>query len=328
MPFAARASSHWLPALLVLGVFLSCGRPDAARRAPPAPDSSTRAAASAAVTPPPDSAAASHRGNAIILVRVIDSVRAPESVAIGPDGRYYVSSFGETSENRDGAVYAIDANSGAKTVYAGGLLDPCGIAFQGDTLWVADRNGVLRVTPNGRVKMIVPVKRFPHRIYFLNDIAIDRDGSVLVTDTGDDKTKTGGGVYRIHSDGRVSLVHGSLAAIGDANGILLGQDGALYAVGYRTGRLMRRDTTGSWHRVATGLGGPDRLAFDANGRLFVTDNVGGVLYMLTGLDSGTVAKPVAEGLRAPADLIVDQARSLLVVPENDGNRISFYKLPR
>jgi hypothetical protein len=40
------------------------------------------------------------------------------------------------------------------------------------------------------------------------------------------------------------------------------------------------------------------------------------------------AKPIklTSGLKAPADLVVDHQRGLLLVPENSGNRLSVFKL--
>ncbi|MFL5471134.1 MAG: hypothetical protein ACJ8AM_02150, partial [Gemmatimonadales bacterium] len=43
----------------------------------------------------------SHLG---VPVRVIDSIPGPESVAVGPDGSWYVSAFGKFDNGLDGAV--------------------------------------------------------------------------------------------------------------------------------------------------------------------------------------------------------------------------------
>jgi glucose/arabinose dehydrogenase len=262
-----------------------------------------------------------------VLVRVIDSLRAPESVAIGPDGRYYVSTWGAFGDGPDGAVMVIDPSSGKKSVYVSGLLDPCGIAFAGDTLWIADRNGVLRATGGGPAVMVAPISRFPRHTYFLNDIAIDRDGSVLVSDTGDEKKKVGGGVYRVHRSGHVTLVSGSESAVWDANGIVVGHDGSMWVAGYHTGGVAQRDAQGRWHHWAEGFGGPDGIAL-AGGRIFITDNKGGTLWMAADSTPGASSRRVlATGLKGPADLVVDSARARLLVPENGGNRLSLYKLP-
>jgi hypothetical protein len=79
-------------------------------------------------------------------LRVIDSIPAPESVTIGPDRAWYVSSFGKFGVKGDGAVIRIDPEKGTRELFATGLDDPCGLVFAGGTLWVADRSGVYRVS--------------------------------------------------------------------------------------------------------------------------------------------------------------------------------------
>src|SRR5919109_5084626 len=69
--------------------------------------------------------------------RTIDSIPAPESVTVGPDGAWYVSSFGKFDTKGDGAVYRVDPDKGTPARFVTGLDDPCGVVFLGDTLWVA-----------------------------------------------------------------------------------------------------------------------------------------------------------------------------------------------
>ena len=93
-------------------------------------------------------------------LRIIDSIPGPESVAIGPDGAWYVSSFGKFDNGADGAVYRVDPEKGTRKVYAPGLKDPCGLVFLGKTLWAADRDGVYRVTP-GKAELVYSARSFP-----------------------------------------------------------------------------------------------------------------------------------------------------------------------
>src|SRR5215213_11923121 len=88
-------------------------------------------------------------------VRVIDSIPGPESVAVGPDGAWYVSAFGKFDNGSDGAVYRVNPDNGSRELFATGLEDPCGVLFAGSTLWVADRKGVYRVT-RGKAELVFP----------------------------------------------------------------------------------------------------------------------------------------------------------------------------
>ncbi|HEX6434761.1 MAG TPA: hypothetical protein VFZ87_10990, partial [Gemmatimonadales bacterium] len=116
--------------------------------------------------------------------RVVGAIPGPESVVVGPDSAWYVSSFGKFDNGADGAVYRVDPNQGTREIYADKLEDPCGVAFVGNTLWVADRKGVYRVT-KGKVELVYPAKVFPRELHFLNDLAVGRNGALYVSDTGD-----------------------------------------------------------------------------------------------------------------------------------------------
>src|SRR5919109_1380915 len=128
--------------------------------------------------------------------RTIDSIPAPESVTVGPDGAWYVSSFGKFDTKGDGAVYRVDPDKGTREQYAGGLDDPCGLAFLGNTLWAADRGGVYRVT-RGKVELVYPAKDFPRPLHFLNDLAGGGGGTLYVSDTGDSTAAGHGAVFTL-----------------------------------------------------------------------------------------------------------------------------------
>jgi hypothetical protein len=87
------------------------------------------------------------------------------------------------------------------------------------------------------------------------------------------------------------------------------------------------DGHGGWRALAKGLGSPDGI--DAAGRnaFYISDNVGGDLFLVPRRPGG---KPITltRGLKSPADLVVDQHRGVLIVPENSGNRLSVYRLDR
>jgi gluconolactonase len=260
-------------------------------------------------------------------LRTIDSIPAPESVAVGPDGAWYVSSFGKFDNGADGAIYRVDPERGTREIYARGLEDPCGVVFLGETLWVADRKGVYRIQGQ-KPELVFPAASFPRPLHFLNDLAAGPGGTLYVSDTGDSTASGRGAVFILRPGSRPSVLPGSdtVRAQSSANGLLVGLGDTLYLVGYRTGVLSLRDGRGAWHEVARGLGSPDGIAF-APGRtgFYVSDNVGGNLYLVP-RSSGAGAVRLTSGLKAPADLIVDQRRRWLVIPENDGNRLSIYPL--
>lgn len=256
-------------------------------------------------------------------LRVIDSIPAPESVAVGPDGAWYVSSFGKFGTKGDGAVYRVDPEKGTREVFAPGLDDPCGLLLLGNTLWVADREGVYRVT-RGRVERVYASKDFPRKLHFLNDLAPGKGGAFYVSDTGDSTVAGHGAVFVLAPGERPTVLPGSDTAQFSANGLLPGNGDTLYVVGYRTGVLSVTDGHGAWREISKGLGSPDGIDAAGKDGFYVSDNVGGDLFLVPRA-SGKPVK-LTSGLKSPADLVVDHRRGLLIVPENSGNRLSVYRV--
>jgi gluconolactonase len=261
-------------------------------------------------------------------VWVIDSIPAPESVAVGPDGAWYVSSFGKFDNGADGAVYRVDPDKGTKEIYAGGLEDPCGLLFVGSTLWAADRKGVYRVS-RGKVELVYPARSFPRPLHFLNDLAAGPGGTLYVSDTGD-STAAGHGAVFVLAPGapgkRPTVLPGSdtVRAQSSSNGLFTARHGSLFIVGYRTGVLSMTDGRGAWKELAGGLGSPDGIEAASGDDFYVSDNVGGKLFLVPRAP-GREPVIIASGLMAPADLVIDHNRRMLVVPENAGNRLSVYR---
>ncbi|MFL5473534.1 MAG: SMP-30/gluconolactonase/LRE family protein, partial [Gemmatimonadales bacterium] len=235
------------------------------------------------------------------------------------------SAFGKFDNGLDGAVYRVDPDKGAREIYAGGLEDPCGVVFVGSTLWVADRKGVYRVT-RGKAELVYPARSFPRPLHFLNDLAAGLGGSLYVSDTGDSTAAGHGAVFRLVPGKPPTVVPGSdtVRAQSSVNGLFPGRGDTLYTVGYRTGVLSITDGKGGWRELARGLGSPDGIDAASGAAFYISDNVGGDLF----LAQRQPGKPVKimGGLKAPADLVVDRARGLLVVPENDGNRLTIYRI--
>jgi gluconolactonase len=258
--------------------------------------------------------------------RVIDSIPGPESIAVGPDGAWYVSAFGKFDNKADGAIYRVDPDKGTTQLYAGGLEDPCGVIFVGNTLWVADRQGVYRVT-RGKVELVYPARSFPRTLHFLNDLSVGRGGELYVSDTGDSTAAGHGAVFRLTPGQRPSLVPGSdtVRAQSSVNGLFTGRADSLYTVGYRTGVLSVTDGRGGWKELARGLGAPDGIEASGDNAFYISDNVGGDLFLVERRGSAPPEK-VAQGLGAPADLVVDHQRRVLVIPENSANRLAVYQL--
>lgn len=259
-------------------------------------------------------------------VHVLRDLPIPESAALGPDGRYYVSVMGEFGVAGDGRIVAVDPETWAVTTVAEGLDDPKGLAFLGDTLYVTDRTVVRAVSRRGAVRVFVAAEAFPRTPKFLNDLDADAAGNLYVSDSGEFEAADGV-VYRIDRRGRPEVL---LAADGapsaSPNGVLVDGAGNLWVVDLHTGDLLRRSPEGVVEKVAGGFGGGDGLAFGPAGDLYVSDFRGGRILRVTLSESGVRADLVARLPRA-ADIGIDSARRRLLVPQLQENTVTVLALP-
>jgi glucose/arabinose dehydrogenase len=240
-------------------------------------------------------------------------MKNPESVAIGPDGKPYVTVIGEFDKPGDGSVVRIE--DGKAVPFAEGLDDPKGLVFFKDAFYVADRDKVLRIdAKTGKAAVYAGPEAFPAKPQFLNDVEVDAKGVLYVSDSGDLKGGAGA-VYRIDLKRKVTtFVDASHPAIKTPNGLAL--DGAhfLLVADFTTGRLHRfRLADGAATLVAEGFGGGDGVVFDKYGRLFVTDWKGGRAFTIRRPGESPVL--LTGELQAAADCCLDAAGKNLLIPD-------------
>jgi gluconolactonase len=156
---------------------------------------------------------------------------------------------------------------------------PAGLAFHPDgSLWVADEgddiHGILRITPDGAGAVVVNSYN-GSPLNGANDLVFDRNGLLYFSDPWGSNAETLiGGFYRYYPDGRLEQIDSGLAF---PNGVALNRDeSAVYLAETYRNRILRYpiDSDGgigpAEHWADTALpSGPDGMAFDAEGRLFV-----------------------------------------------------------
>jgi len=111
-----------------------------------------------------------------------------------------------------------------------------------------------------------------------NDIAIAADGTVYFTDPDYQKAAAPGGqnvtgIYRVGTDGKVTLVDGSRR---NPNGIALSPGGDLLYANAGDGKLLaypiRAGVPGPGRTLIDGLDGPDGMTVDCLGNLYITEH--------------------------------------------------------
>jgi DNA-binding beta-propeller fold protein YncE len=205
------------------------------------------------------------------------------------------------------------------------LNAPKGMAIVGGTLWVADIDHVRKFDlatgkPAGEVKL--------DGAAFLNDVAAAPDGSIVVSDTGVDKTFASTGadaIYRIAADGKVTPVIKD-KALGSPNGVHVTADGTIWVATFGSGELYAIDPAGAKQPgqklpkgQLDGIGRPAR-------RRPAGDVVGGAARS-TGGKPGGEWKAIAENLKAPADLGYDSKRGWMLVPLFTDNGVHAAAVP-
>jgi len=245
----------------------------------------------------------------------------PESVALNRYGRAFVSEMGERNKPGDGRILALD-DSGKATPFATGLDDPRGIAWWNEFLFVADVDKVWRIDAQGKANVLAPKDKFPRPPALLNDVAVDPDGVVYVSDSGN-RGDNVGAVFRIPPRGPITVV-ADVKKIPDLkrpNGLALDGVSFLLLIDQESGKLFRvKIADGSAETIADGLAGGDGLTFDPYGRLFISSWNQGKVW---GVDKpGDKPVLMAEGFQSAADICMDQSGRFILVPDMKAGTVS------
>ena len=166
---------------------------------------------------------------------------------------------------------------------SGGI--PAGLAFHRDgSLYLADEgdqiHGVMRITPDAQATILV--NRYEGQpLNGANDLVFDRIGVLYFSDPwGSSVDRPIGGFYRFFPDGRLERIDHGLAF---PNGVAINADGsAVFLAETSRNRILRypigEDGSIGKREVfatVTGEPGPDGMAFDAAGDLYVAFFNGG-----------------------------------------------------
>ncbi len=249
---------------------------------------------------------------------IATGLKNPESVAVGFKNRVFVTEIGESGKDGDGRV--LEIVDGKLVPFAVGLNDPKGMVIFQKWMYVADNNRVVKIDGTGKVDVLAAKEAFPTVPLFLNDIAADEKGNLVVSDSG--RKSEGGAVYRIDPKGKVSLLadakkHGWKMP----NGLLF--DGASFVLmtDFVTGELWRvAMADGSATKIAEGFKGGDGLAWDHFGRLYISSWTQGKMWVIA--RPGEKAVEIPAKWQSAADICLDPTGRFLLVPDMRGGTVS------
>jgi sugar lactone lactonase YvrE len=263
--------------------------------------------------------------------QIITGLKQPESVAIGPDGKVYISETGEYEKANDGYISVLE--DGKLRRFASGLDDPHGIKWYRNHLFVSDNMGMVwRIDSQGKAERFVDATDFPRKVTNFNDLEIDDEGNLYLSDSGD-WDGGGGAIYRITPDKQITSVitQDDDVRVVSPNGLLIDGDRVL-EVDYTTGILFRVDLKAkALEKIIGGLGASDGLVRDSSGRLLVTDFAGHRVFMLSNPNAKSPEKPkeiTVSGIESAADLAISPDGKSLLIPDMSGGKLAILPMPR
>jgi glucose/arabinose dehydrogenase len=241
---------------------------------------------------------------------LLQGLKNPTAVAVGTDGKVYVTVCGEIDKDGDGAVLRVE--DGKAVPFATGLDEPRGlVAFQ-EWLFVTDKQRVWRINRQGKAEVFAAAKAFPSPPQSLRGIDADEEGKLYVAD--------GSGIYRIGPRGAVTLVSDAkrAPALKAPAGLVMDGLSFLLVLDATSGELSRiKIADGTAEKVADGFGEGSGLTWDKYGRLYLADAKAGRILAIPRPGEQPVA--VASGLGAVAGIAVDPTgKQLLVVDTKAG----------
>ncbi len=257
----------------------------------------------------------------------ITGLKTPESVVQAKDGRIFISEINEMGKDGDGQITVVDS-AGKTSVFAKGLDDPKGLAIIGDHLFVADKNKIIKITPDGQTSVFAATEAFSVTPQFFNDLEADPQGNLYVSDSGDIMgTGKGGIIYKIDANGQVKLLIDGKQdeRVMAPNGLLADDTGdVLIYVDFTSGVLYTyNQKTQALTDIAEGFGGGDGVVHHSNGTMYVSDWKNGKVFSVDTKGDVTLLK---EGYQSAADIAITKDEAYLMVPDMKAGELDFIPL--
>ncbi len=248
----------------------------------------------------------------------------------------FVSGFDTTEGpafDREGDLYFVNSSTstilrrradGSVEEFANTSGIPAGLAFHRDgSLYVADEgdaiHGILRIAADGTIETIVDHYQ-GQPMNGANDLAFDANGVLYFSDPWkSSKENPIGGFYRYSPDGELEQIDRGLAF---PNGVAINADGSAVFLAETYQRRILRYQVGAGKLLGKrevfaaleGPVGPDGMAFDVAGNLYVAYHGGGRVDVID--RSGQVVDTIPVPGELPTNVAFGGPnRSMLVVTE-------------
>jgi sugar lactone lactonase YvrE len=198
--------------------------------------------------------------NTHLGIQIADSLHPVSNPAVDSEGNIFTTFSGSRGQKSPVSLYKIDTSFTSKP-FVSDLMNPTGLAFDHNgLLYVSSRHDgvVFQVTPTGNMSVYV------EGMGVATGIAFDEEQNLYVGDRS-------GTVFKI-GQSRQIYVFATLEPSIAAYHLAFGPEGYLYVSGPTTSSydcVQRISHAGEVETFYRGLGRPQGLAFDAEGRLYV-----------------------------------------------------------
>ena len=199
-------------------------------------------------------------------IQIADNLYPVGNPAVDSYGNIYVTFSGSRGQKTPVSVYKIDLNYTPKP-FASDVMNATGLAFDTEgILYVSSRHDgtVFQITPMGSISVYV------EGMGIATGLAFDKEENLYVGDRS-------GTIFKI-SRSRQIYVFATLESSIAAYHMAFGTDGYLYVTGPTTSSfdsVYRISPSGEVEPYYRGLGRPQGVAFDDEGRLYVAASLGG-----------------------------------------------------
>jgi sugar lactone lactonase YvrE len=201
-----------------------------------------------------------------IGLQIADSLHPVANPAVDPAGMIYTTFSGSRGQKTPVSLYRIDLNYRAAP-FLNDIMNPTGLALDRDgLLYISSRfDGIVyQATPGGNMSV------YAEGMGVATGLAFDAQGNLYVGDRA-------GTIFKIGRDRQI-YVFATMEPSIAAYHLAFGPDEHLYVAGPTTSSfdcVYRITPTGEVSVFYRGLGRPQGLAFDAEGRLYVAASLGG-----------------------------------------------------
>ncbi|UHG92720.1 SMP-30/gluconolactonase/LRE family protein [Spirosoma oryzicola] len=264
------------------------------------------------------------RPKPVKLVKVWETdttLRTPESVLYDGKSTLYVANIDGKSDSLDGSGFISKVSLDGKIEnlhWTSGLNAPKGMGLYKNRLYVTDVYRLVAInTENGQAEKTWDAVG---KGAFLNDVTVDKDGTVYVSDSRADK------LYRLKGDKWEVFMEGE--QLNKPNGVLAVGKDRLMVGSTKIGALRTLDlNTKTMKTVADGMVNTDGIVPEGKGNFIVSDWSGQVFHVSADGTKQQLLDTRSDKVNA-ADIEYIPKEKLLIVPTFFKNKLVAYRLEK